>query len=142
MHRHTAAALLAATLLLTGCSNTSDAPSPGATAQAAGAQVTATKTTFTPGIAAVGTDYTTLKVTITNTGTTPIKVNPLYFAIVDTTKAKHAVSIGTVKGEIATMELAPGENTTGTIAAEGTFTPDYVTWTSGYRGPEVRASVS
>uniref|UniRef100_A0AAU2JIH3 TRAM domain-containing protein n=1 Tax=Streptomyces sp. NBC_00049 TaxID=2903617 RepID=A0AAU2JIH3_9ACTN len=46
------------------------------------------------------------------------------------------------EGQIATVELAPGENVTGTITGKGAFTAKTVTYTDGLIGDSVRADVS
>ncbi|WP_326730249.1 DUF4352 domain-containing protein [Streptomyces phaeochromogenes] len=105
-------------------------------------KVTAAKTGFTASILADGTNYTSVKVTVTNNGDEPISVNPLYFAITDTGGTKHASELGVDSGQIDTVDLAPGENVSGTVTGKGRFTPKYVTYTDGLIGDSVRSNVS
>ncbi|MFI8264075.1 DUF4352 domain-containing protein [Streptomyces sp. NPDC085665] len=124
------------------------AQAPGATPSAvapgkkAAVDVVAKKAEFKKSVIAQGEDYTSVSVTITNNGSKPINVNPLYFAITDANGTKHAAELGADENQIATMELAPGENTTGAITGKGAFTAKTVTYTDGLIGKAVRADVS
>lgn len=104
--------------------------------------VTAGKTQFEKGILADGTDYTSVLITITNNGDKAIDVNPLYVTITDTAGAKYTAELGVDKRQIATVQLAPGENVSGTVTGKGEFTPKYVTYTDGIIGDSIRADVS
>ncbi|MFI7357298.1 DUF4352 domain-containing protein [Streptomyces avidinii] len=86
--------------------------------------------------------YTSVSVTITNNSSKPIDVNPLYFAITDTNGTKHMAELGADEDQIATVELAPGENVSGAITGKGAFTAKTVTYTDGLIGKGVRADVS
>ncbi|MGW3943647.1 DUF4352 domain-containing protein [Streptomyces phaeochromogenes] len=105
-------------------------------------KVSARKTGFTASILADGTNYTSVKVTVTNNGDEPISVNPLYFAITDTGGTEHTAELGVDSGQIDTVDLAPGENMSGVITGKGRFTPKYVTYTDGLIGDSVRGDVS
>lgn len=105
-------------------------------------KITAKKTAFSKGILADSSDYTSVLITITNNGDKPIDVNPLYFTITDTNGTKHTAELGVDDKQIDTVELAPGENTTGTVTGKGSFTAKYVTYTDGFLGDPVRADVS
>ncbi|MER6320268.1 DUF4352 domain-containing protein [Streptomyces sp. NPDC001581] len=104
--------------------------------------VAAKKTEFEKSIIAQGSDYTSVSVTVTNNSSKPINVNPLYFAITDTNGTKHVAELGADENQIATVELAPGENVTGAITGKGSFTPKSVTYADGLIGKSVRADVS
>ncbi|WP_241563246.1 hypothetical protein [Streptomyces sp. E1N211] len=69
-------------------------------------------------------------------------MNPLYFTITDTDGTKHTVELGVDEEQIDTVDLAPGENISGTVTGKGTFTPKYVTYTDGLLGDPVRVNVS
>ncbi|MCH0539895.1 DUF4352 domain-containing protein [Streptomyces sp. MUM 203J] len=105
-------------------------------------KVAAMKTAFTPSILHDGGTYTSVSVTITNNSDKSISINPLYFAITDTGGGKHTHELAADKNQIDTVELAPGENITGTITGKGDFTPKYVTYTEGLFGDPVRGDVS
>ncbi|MFB6982955.1 DUF4352 domain-containing protein [Streptomyces scopuliridis] len=104
--------------------------------------VTAKKVGFKKSILADGSDYTSVQITIANGGDKDLDVNPLYFTITDTDGGKHTAELGTDEDQIDTVELAPGENITGTVTGKGTFTPKYVTYTEGLFGDGVRGNVS
>ncbi|MFF4445492.1 DUF4352 domain-containing protein [Streptomyces sp. NPDC001502] len=104
--------------------------------------VAAKKTEFEKSIIAQGSDYTSVSVTVTNNSSKPINVNPLYFAITDSNGTKHVAELGVDKEQIATVELAPGENVTGAVTGKGSFTPKSVTYTDGLIGKSVRSDVS
>ncbi|KOU26072.1 hypothetical protein ADK52_10050 [Streptomyces sp. WM6372] len=108
----------------------------------AAVEVVAKKTEFKKSIIAQGDDYTSVSVTITNNSSKPINVNPLYFAVTDTNGTKHTAELGADENQIATVELAPGENVTGAITGKGTFTAKTVAYTDGLIGKAVRADVS
>ncbi|MEV5882760.1 DUF4352 domain-containing protein [Streptomyces sp. NPDC052020] len=115
-------------------------------ADEAGAQgpvkVTAKKTAFAKTILADGDDYTSVLVTITNNGDEQVDVNPLYFSITDTKGTKHTIELAADENQIDTVNLAPGENISGTVTGKGTFTAQYVTFTDGLLGDPIRADVS
>ncbi|MFE5534202.1 DUF4352 domain-containing protein [Streptomyces sp. NPDC056492] len=117
-------------------------PSSAAPEKKAAVDVVAKKAEFKKSIIAQGEDYTSVSVTITNNSSKPINVNPLYFAITDTNGIKHTAELGADEDQIATMELAPGENATGAITGKGAFTAKTVTYTDGLIGKAVRADVS
>ncbi|MFJ7269537.1 DUF4352 domain-containing protein [Streptomyces sp. NPDC099050] len=104
--------------------------------------VVAKKTKFKKGVLADGSDYTSVSVTITNNSSKAINVNPLYFTITDTKGTKHVAELAAAEDQIDTVELAPGENITGTITGKGAFTAKTVTYTDGLIGDSVRATVS
>ncbi|MEU9555339.1 DUF4352 domain-containing protein [Streptomyces fumanus] len=105
-------------------------------------KMTAKRTPFAKTVLADGTGYTSVRVTITNSGDDTIDVNPLYFTITDTGGTKHTAELGVDENQIDTVHLAPGENTTGSVTGEGTFTPEYVTYTDGLLGDPLRVDVS
>ncbi|MFF7858715.1 DUF4352 domain-containing protein [Streptomyces sp. NPDC007904] len=105
-------------------------------------KITAQKTAFAKSILAGSGDYTSVSVTVTNDGDEPVNVNPLYFAITDTDGTKHTAELGVDEKQIDTVDLAPGENISGTITGRGDFTPKYVTYTDGFLGDPIRANVS
>lgn len=105
-------------------------------------RVTAKETVFTKSILADGSDYTSVLVTITNNGDEQVDVNPLYFTITDSKGTKHTAELAADENQIDTVDLAPGENVSGTITGKGKFTAKYVTYTDGLFGESVRADVS
>jgi hypothetical protein len=105
-------------------------------------EVTAKKTAFAKSILAEGSDYTSVLVTISNNGDEPIDVNPLYFSITDSNGSKHTAELAVDENQMDTVDLAPGENISGTITGKGTFTPKYVTYTDGILGDPIRGNVS
>ncbi|MCJ0873396.1 DUF4352 domain-containing protein [Streptomyces sp. AP-93] len=104
--------------------------------------VVAKNTKFKKSILADGSDYTSVSVTVTNNSSKAINVNPLYFTITDTNGTKHVAELAADENQMDTVELAPGENITGTITGKGVFTAKTVTYTDGLIGDSVRASVS
>lgn len=116
-------------------------PSPKPEKKAAVA-VVAKKAEFEKSIIAQDGAYTSVSVTVTNNSSKPINVNPLYFTITDTNGTKHVAELAADKNQIDTVELAPGENITGTITGKGAFTAKTVTYTDGLLGDSVRADVS
>lgn len=115
---------------------------PAEPAEKAPVTLTAKKATFTPSVLHQGGAFTSVKVTITNNGTEKISVNPLYFTITDTDGSKHQAELGQDKNQIDTMDLEPGEKTTGIITGKGKFTPKYVTYVDGLFGEGIRGTVS
>jgi hypothetical protein len=104
-------------------------------------KVTAKKTGFSKSILAQDRNYTSVLVTVTNNSDDKVDVNPLYFTVTDTGGTKHTAELGVDEKQIDTVDLAPGENITGTITGKGTFTPKYVTYTDGLLGDSLRADV-
>ncbi|MFF9978339.1 DUF4352 domain-containing protein [Streptomyces erythrochromogenes] len=104
--------------------------------------VAAKKASFKKTLLAQGDAYTSVSVTVTNNSSKPINVNPLYFAITDTNGTKHTSELGVDEDQIATVELAPGENVTGAVTGKGSWTAKSVTYTDGLIGKSVRADVS
>lgn len=117
-------------------------PSSAAPEKKAAVDVAAKKAEFKRSIIAQDGAYTSVSITITNNGSKPINVNPLYFAITDTNGTKHSAELGADEDQIATVELAPGENVTGSITGKGAFTPKTVAYTDGLIGKAVRTDVS
>jgi hypothetical protein len=113
-----------------------------AAAEDAPLKVTAKNTHFTKSILADGSSYTSVLITVKNNGAEPVGVNPLYFSITDTNGTKHAAELAVDEQQIDTVELAPGENITGTITGRGKFTAKYVTFTDGLLGDPVRINLS
>ncbi|WP_427763314.1 DUF4352 domain-containing protein [Streptomyces sp. DSM 41931] len=105
-------------------------------------KLTAERAEFSKSILADGSDYTSVRVTVVNDGDDDVSVNPLYFTITDTDGTKHTVELGADEQQIDTVDLAPGENISGTVTGKGTFTPKYVTYTDGLLGDPVRVNVS
>ncbi|MGA5869979.1 DUF4352 domain-containing protein [Streptomyces cinereoruber] len=106
-------------------------------------KVTAKRTEFKPSILHDGSSaFTSVTVTVTNSGDKEIDINPLYFTITDTSGGKHTAELGVDEDQIDTVKLAPGENVTGTITGKGKFTPKYVTYVDGLFGDGVRGDVS
>ncbi|CAL9303088.1 DUF4352 domain-containing protein [Streptomyces sp. R02] len=105
-------------------------------------KLTAEPAEFRKSVLADGSDYTSVRVTVANDGDDEASVNPLYFTITDTDGTKHTVELGVDEEQIDTVDLAPGENISGTVTGKGTFTPEYVTYTDGLLGDPVRVDVS
>lgn len=117
-------------------------PTSAAPEKKAAVSVVAKRTEFKKSVIADGSAYTSVAVTITNNSSKPINVNPLYFTITDTSGTKHMAELAADENQIATVELAPGENITGTVTGKGGFSPKTVTYTDGLIGKGVRAEVS
>jgi hypothetical protein len=111
-------------------------------AEKAPVKITAKKTAFAPSVLHQGGAYTSVTVTIANTGKKDIDVNPLYFTITDTTGSKHTAELGMDEDQIATVKLSPGEKVTGTVTGKGKWTAAYVTYVDGMFGDGVRGNVS
>jgi hypothetical protein len=105
-------------------------------------KITAAKTAFAKSILAEGSNYTSVKVTVTNNGDETIDVNPLYFTITDTNGTKHTAELAADENQIDTVKLAPGENVSGSITGKGKFTAEYVTYIDGLLGEPIRSDVS
>lgn len=103
--------------------------------------ITAEKAEFAKSILAQGSDYTSVRVTITNNSGESVSVNPLYFTITDTNGTKHTAELGADKNQVDTVTLADGENISGTITGKGSFTAKYVTYTEAMFGEPIRADV-
>jgi hypothetical protein len=143
-----------AALALTGCEATEDpapiqAASPGQPDKSEGGKKTfpiklaASRVAFKPGPLATGSNYTSVKVTITNNTGKVLEINPLFFAITATDGTKHeADALGSDPRQIDMGKLSPGEKATGVITAEGKFTPKTVTFTQNGFGEQVRAQVA
>ncbi|MEU9109122.1 DUF4352 domain-containing protein [Streptomyces xanthophaeus] len=108
----------------------------------ASVEVTAKKTAFKASVLAQGDNYTSVSVTVTNNSSKEISVNPLFFTITDTAGTKHTPELGADEGQIGTVELAPGENITGTVTPKGKSTPRTVSCTDGLIEKAVRVDVS
>ncbi|MFE3627448.1 DUF4352 domain-containing protein [Streptomyces goshikiensis] len=117
-------------------------PAPAAPEKKAAVSVVAKKAEFKKSVIADGSAYTSVAVTVTNNSSKPIDVNPLYFTITDTSGTKHMAELAADENQIATVELAPGENITGSVTGKGEFSPKTVTYTDGLIGKGVRADVS
>ncbi|MFD5573476.1 DUF4352 domain-containing protein [Streptomyces cadmiisoli] len=104
--------------------------------------ITANKTAFAKTLLADGSNYTSVSITVTNNSDEQIDVNPLYFTITDTDGTKHTAELAVDENQIDTVDLAPGENISGSITGKGNFTPKYVTYTDGFLGDSIRADVS
>ena len=85
-----------------------------------------------------------VKVTVTNQRRKVVNVNPLYFAITDTSGTKHDASeaLADYEGQIATTDLAPGEKATGVVCGKGKFTPKTISMTDELLSTTARATVS
>ncbi|MEU9473611.1 DUF4352 domain-containing protein [Streptomyces avermitilis] len=121
-------------------SDTSNESKPAA--KAAPVKMTAKKAAFSKSVLADSSDYTSVAITITNNSDKTISVNPLYFTITDTGGTKHTAELGVDDKQIDTVELAPGENISGTVTGKGSFTAKYVTYTEDLFGDPVRTDVS
>ena len=118
------------------------APAKEEPAEKAPVKITAKKVAFAPSVLHQGGAYTSVTVTIANTGKKDIDVNPLYFTITDTTGSKHTAELGMDEDQIATVKLSPGEKVTGTVTGKGKWTAAYVTYVDGMFGDGVRGTVS
>ncbi|MEU8773406.1 DUF4352 domain-containing protein [Streptomyces sp. NPDC048606] len=119
-----------------------EAPAGKAAGTKAAVEVTARKTAFKASVLAQGDGYTSVSVTVTNNSSKAIDVNPLYFTITDTGGGKHTSELGVDEDQISTVQLAPGENVTGTVTSKGKFTAKSVAYTDGLIGKAVRTDVS
>jgi hypothetical protein len=104
-------------------------------------KIVAKKTAFNASVLADGSNYTSVKVTITNNSDDTISVNVLYFEITDSKGTKHSAELGVDESQIDTVDLAPGENVSGNITGKGKFTAKHVTYTQFLEDP-VRVAVS
>lgn len=50
-----------------------------------------------------------------------MEVNPLYFAITDTNGTRHTFVLAADENQSDTVDLAPGENVSGTVTVKGPF---------------------
>jgi cytoskeletal protein RodZ len=105
-------------------------------------KVTAKKTKFAGSILAEGSNYTSVLITVTNNSDETVDVNPLYFSITGTDGTKRTAELAVDENQIDTVDLAPGENISGTVTGKGKFTPKYVTYTDGILGDPMRADVN
>lgn len=106
-------------------------------------KIVAVKTTLHRDALADDKPYTVVKVTVTNNTSKVLDMNPLYFAITGTDGSHHeADSLGVDTRQISTAKIQPHEKITGTIVAEGHFTPKTVTFTKDGFGTSYSATVS
>lgn len=105
-------------------------------------KVAAKKAKFAGSILAEGSNYTSVLITVTNNSDETVDVNPLYFSITGTDGTKRTAELAVDENQIDTVDLAPGENISGTVTGKGKFTPKYVTYTDGILGDPVRADVN
>lgn len=106
-------------------------------------KIVAARTTLHRDALAEDKAYTVVKVTVTNNTATVLEMNPLYFAITDTGGGHHeADSLGVDTRQLDTAKVQPHEKITGTIVAEGKFTPKTVTFTKDGFGTSYSATVS
>lgn len=122
--------------------NAPAAKAPKGNAPASAVKLSATTTKFTPSILHNGGAFTSVKVTVTNNSKDNVDVNLLYFAVTDTHGTKHTTdALGEDKNQIDTVTLSPGENVTGVVTAQGTFTPKTITYTNDLIGDSYTADV-
>jgi hypothetical protein len=162
MHKLTAIVAILAGLLLTGC--VPEDPTPVQPAEAGGGKtsagggktsgkasakaktvpvkIKAKRTAFRPGPLNTGGAFTCVKATVTNQTSKNLQINPFFFELTDTSGTKRKGAVGEAEGEFDTMTLAPKEKATGTVCAEGKFTPATITFTRDALGTNYRAQVS
>lgn len=113
--------------------------------EAAGPRVelTASPADFDPGPLYTEGDYTSVDVSVTNTGQEDVEVNPLYFRVVDARGDRHSTSeaVGMDADEIGARTLAPGQSVSGVITVEGEVEPETVVF-SPFFGEPVEVPVS
>lgn len=97
-----------------------------------------------PSVLSSGGDLTCVKVTVTNRTNKQVEINPLYFAITGADGTKHdaATALGEYEGEIATMQIAPGEKAKGTVCVKGSFKAKEVSMTNPLFSTAARARVA
>ncbi|MEE2044084.1 DUF4352 domain-containing protein [Nocardiopsis tropica] len=102
-----------------------------------GAEVTAGETDFEPSPLYAEGVYTSVAVSVTNSGEEQLDVNPLYFSIVDEEGSVHSTSeaIGMDANELGAQTLAPGQTTSGAITVEGRVDAARVVFEPFYSGP-------
>jgi hypothetical protein len=106
-------------------------------------KLVAAKTTLRRDALAEDKAYTVVKVTVTNNTSKVLEINPLYFAITGTDGSHHeADALGVDTRQLDTAKIQPHEKITGTIVAEGKFTPKTVTFTKDGFGTSYSATVS
>jgi hypothetical protein len=105
-------------------------------------KIAAKKARFAGSILAEGSNYTSVLITVTNNSDETVDVNPLYFSITGTDGTKRTAELAVDENQIDTVDLAPGENISGTVTGKGKFTPKYVTYTDGILGDPMRADVN
>ncbi|WP_317847015.1 DUF4352 domain-containing protein [Nocardiopsis deserti] len=107
------------------------------------AELTAAPTDFDPGPLYTEGEYTSVDVSVTNTGQEDIEVNPLYFRVVDAQGDQHSTSeaVGMDADEIGARTLAPGQSVSGVITVEGDVEPETVVF-SPFFGEPVEVPVS
>lgn len=117
--------------------DTTDKPAPDAPVK-----LVAKATQFRPSVLHNGGEFTSVEITVTNNSDKNVDVNPLSFAITDTHGTKHPTdALGEDENQIDALTLAPGENVSGAITAEGSFTPKTVTFNEDFFGEPIRADV-
>ncbi|WP_036553784.1 DUF4352 domain-containing protein [Nocardiopsis sp. CNT312] len=84
-------------------------------------EITAVETEFEPSSLYTEGEFTSVKVSVTNTGEEDIDVNPLYFSVVDAQGRTHGVgdAIALDENELEAGSVAPGETVTGTVTVPG-----------------------
>ncbi|WP_017569634.1 DUF4352 domain-containing protein [Nocardiopsis halotolerans] len=126
--------LLLLMLLVAGCTTvalfaagTGDPEVEGETApeteEAAGPRIelTASETGFVPGPLYTDGEFTSVDVSVTNTGREDVEVNPLYFRVVDAQGTEHSTTqaIGMDANELGARTLESGQSVSGAITVAG-----------------------
>jgi hypothetical protein len=115
----------------------------GGEAAGPGVEITASAADFDPGPLYTEGEYTSVDVSVTNTGQEEIEVNPLYFRILDAGGGEHSTSeaVGMDADEIGARTLTPGQSVSGAVTVEGDVEPETVVF-SPSSGEPVEVPVS
>ncbi|GAA1462029.1 DUF4352 domain-containing protein [Nocardiopsis exhalans] len=102
-----------------------------------GAEVSANNTEFEPSSLYVSGDYTSVEVSVTNGGTDPLDINPLYFTVVDVEGVEHdpREAIAMDVNELDVQTLDPGQSASGAITVAGQVEPERVLFEPVFTGP-------
>ncbi|PWV54926.1 DUF4352 domain-containing protein [Nocardiopsis sp. L17-MgMaSL7] len=101
------------------------------------ADLTATATEFEPSSLYVEGEFTSVEVTVANTGSDALDVNPLYFVVVDTEGTEHSPgdAIAMDANELGVQTLDPGQTANGSITVVGDIEPERVLFEPYFTGP-------
>ncbi|WP_431868818.1 DUF4352 domain-containing protein [Nocardiopsis eucommiae] len=117
-----------------GLEQTEEAPGEDVPSEA---ELTATATEFEPSSLYVEGEFTSVEVTVTNTGADALDVNPLYFVVVDTEGEEHSPgdAIAMDANELGVQTLDPGQTADGAITVPGEIEAERVLFEPYFTGP-------
>ncbi|MER5810253.1 DUF4352 domain-containing protein [Streptomyces sp. NPDC002033] len=116
----------------------SAAPGP---AKKADVELTASAAEFKPTVFSQGSDFTSVRVTVTNNGDAEVSVNVLSFEVTAQDGTRKNTELAAAEDQIDTVQLAKGEKVTGTITVKGKLRAKTVYFKNGLLGTTYSAPV-